>query len=87
VLLHNVDVSTHQEADEIRLALKEQLSQPVRWVDTINAMTEQGVTTFVEMGPGKVLFGLNKRIVKSAEHLTVNNPETFTKLLEHFSND
>ncbi len=87
VLLHNVDVKVHKDADEIRLALKEQLFQPVRWVDTINALSEQGVTTIAEMGPGKVLLGLNKRIVKSAEHFTVNNPETFTKLLEHFSND
>ncbi|BCG64717.1 MAG: [acyl-carrier-protein] S-malonyltransferase [Methyloprofundus sp.] len=87
VLLHNVDVKVHKGADEIRLALKEQLFQPVRWVDTVNALSEQGVTTIAEMGPGKVLLGLNKRIVKSAEHFTVNNPETFTKLLEHFSND
>ncbi|NOQ17280.1 MAG: ACP S-malonyltransferase, partial [Methyloprofundus sp.] len=87
VLLHNVDVKVHKDADEIRLALKEQLFQPVRWVDTVNALSEQGVTTIAEMGPGKVLLGLNKRIVKSAEHFTVNNPETFTKLLEHFSND
>jgi len=87
VLLHNVDVAAHAQANEIRLVVKEQLFKPVRWVDTINALTEQGATTIVEMGPGKILMGLNKRIVKSAEHFTVNNPDTLNKLLEHYSND
>jgi [acyl-carrier-protein] S-malonyltransferase len=87
VLLHNVDVAAHTKADEIRLVVKEQLFKPVRWVDTINALAEQGATTIIEMGPGKILMGLNKRIVKSAEHFTVNNPDTLNKLLEHYSND
>jgi len=87
VLLHNVDVSEHNNADEIRLALQTQLSEPVRWVDTINALAEQGVTTFVEMGPGKVLMSLNRRIIKTAEHFTVYDTGTLNKLLEHYSND
>ncbi len=86
-LLHNVDVSVHKEAGEIRQALKQQLFMPVRWVDTVNVLFEQGASTLVEMGPGKVLMGLNKRIVKAADHFTVNNPDTLTKLLEHLSND
>ena len=86
-LFHNVDVSAHKDAEEIRQALKQQLFMPVRWVDTVNAMSDQRVSTLVEMGPGKVLMGLNKRIVKAADHFTVYNPETLTKLLENFSND
>jgi len=86
-LLHNVDVNAHKDAEEIRQALKQQLFMPVRWVDTVNALSEKGVSTLVEMGPGKVLMGLNKRIVKAADHFTVYNPDTLTKLLEHFSND
>lgn len=86
-LLHNVDVSAHKEVQEIRQALKQQLFMPVRWVDTVNALSEQGVGSIVEMGPGKVLMGLNKRTVKAADHFTVYNPDTLTKLLEHFSND
>lgn len=86
-LLHNVDVSEHKQAEEIRLVLKQQLFMPVRWVDTVNALTEQGVTTIVEMGPSKVLMGLNKRIVKTSNHFTVYNPDTLNKLLEHYSND
>jgi len=87
VLLHNVDVAAHSHADEIRDIVKQQLFKPVRWVDTINALAEQGVDTIVEMGPGKVLMGLNKRIVKSATHFTVNNPETLNTVVEHYSND
>lgn len=86
-LLHNVDVSVHKDAEEIRQALKQQLFMPVRWVDTVNALSEQGISTLVEMGPGKVLMGLDKRIVKAADHFTVYNPDTLTKLLEHLSND
>ncbi|WP_428356601.1 ACP S-malonyltransferase [Methyloprofundus sp.] len=86
-LLHNVDVSVHKKPEEVRQALKQQLFMPVRWVDTVNAMSEQGVTTFVEMGPGKVLMGLNKRIVKTADHFTVHNPDTLNKLLENYAND
>lgn len=87
ILLHNVDVSVHKEAEAIRQALKQQLFMPVRWVDTVKALTDQGVDTVVEMGPGKVLMGLNKRIVKAAEHFTVHNPDTLNKLLEHYKND
>lgn len=81
-LVHNVDVETHSEQEQIRTALKEQLYQPVRWVDTIKFMHEQGVANFVECGPGKVLMGLNKRIVKTADHLTVFDPDTLEKAME-----
>lgn len=86
-VLHNVDVDVHKCAEEIRQILKQQLFMPVHWVNTINAMLERGVTTIVEMGPGKVLLGLNKRIAKTANHLTVYNPDTLNKLLEHYAND
>jgi len=86
-LLHNVDVTEHKDAEGIRQALKQQLFMPVRWVDTVNAIAGAGVTTIAELGPGKVLMGLNKRIVKTVDHFTVNNPDTLTKLLEHYPND
>ncbi|TXL01731.1 [acyl-carrier-protein] S-malonyltransferase [Methylococcaceae bacterium HT1] len=86
-LLHNVDVTEHKDAEGIRQALKQQLFMPVRWVDTVNAIAGAGVTTIAELGPGKVLMGLNKRIVKMVDHFTVNNPDTLTKLLEHYPND
>ena len=81
-LIHNVDVASHSAPEVIRNALKEQLFRPVRWVDTIKFMHEQGVTHFVECGPGKVLTGLNKRIVKDAEHSALYDSESLNKLLE-----
>jgi [acyl-carrier-protein] S-malonyltransferase len=84
-LIHNVDVASHSAPEVIRNALKEQLYKPVRWVDTIRFMYDQGVTRFVECGPGKVLIGLNKRIAKDAEHLSIYDPETLNKVLEQFN--
>jgi [acyl-carrier-protein] S-malonyltransferase len=84
-LIHNVDVASHSAPEVIRNALKEQLYKSVRWVDTIRFMYDQGVNQFVECGPGKVLFGLNKRIAKDAEHLFMYDPETLNKVLEKFN--
>jgi [acyl-carrier-protein] S-malonyltransferase len=84
-LIHNVDVASHSAPEVIRNALKEQLYKPVRWVDTIKFMSDQGVTRFVECGPGKVLIGLNKRIVKDAQHFTIFDPETVNNLLEQLN--
>jgi len=84
-LIHNVDVASHNAPEVIRNALKEQLYKPVRWADSIKFMHDQGVTCFVECGPGKVLIGLNKRIVKDAEHLSIYDPETLNKVLEQLN--
>ncbi len=84
-LIHNVDVASHSAREVICNALKEQLYKPVRWVDTIKFMHEQGVTCFVECGPGKVLAGLNKRIAKDAKHFSIYDPETLNKVLEQFN--
>lgn len=61
-VVHNVDVQTHQTADEIRAALARQAASPVRWTETVAWLADHGVTTIVECGPGKVLAGLAKRI-------------------------
>lgn len=84
-LVHNVDVTPHSASEVIRNALKEQLYKPVRWSDTIKFMHDQGVTCFVECGPGKVLAGLNKRIAKNADHLALYDPETLDNLLEQLN--
>ncbi len=62
-VLHNADVASHGEPDAIRDALARQLYSPVRWVETVQAMSAQGIQLVAECGPGKVLAGLNKRIV------------------------
>ncbi|MFI3187093.1 MAG: ACP S-malonyltransferase [Methylococcaceae bacterium] len=84
-LIHNVDVASHSAPEVIRNALKEQLYKPVRWADSIKFMHDQGVNCFVECGPGKVLIGLNKRIVKDAEHLSIYDPESLNQALEHIN--
>jgi [acyl-carrier-protein] S-malonyltransferase len=62
-VLHNADVADHADPMAIRDALARQLYRPVRWVETVQAMAAQGVELIAECGPGKVLAGLNKRIV------------------------
>ena len=61
-VIQNVDAFVHHDVSEIRACLIEQLTQPVRWVATIQKMQADGITDIVECGPGKVLAGLIKRI-------------------------
>lgn len=61
-VLHNVNYSVANSVDEIKALLIKQLYQPVQWVETVNAMKAQGVDSLYELGPGKVLMGLNRRI-------------------------
>jgi [acyl-carrier-protein] S-malonyltransferase len=62
-VIHNADVAAHGEPAAIRDALARQLYSPVRWVESMQAFAAQGVDRIVECGPGKVLAGLNKRIL------------------------
>ncbi len=84
-VIHNVDVGSHNASEVICNALQEQLYKPVRWVDTIKFMFEQGVSEFVECGPGKVLVGLNKRIVKEAAHSFMYDLESLNKVKEQMN--
>ena len=63
-VIHNVDVSVKTNPADIKTALISQLHNPVRWVETIEKMVDDGVTLLFESGPGKVLTGLNKRIAR-----------------------
>ncbi len=63
-VIHNADVLAHTTPDAIRDALIRQFYSPVRWAETVQYLATQGVTRIVEIGPGKVLVGLNKRIDK-----------------------
>lgn len=72
-VINNVDVATPSDPAALRDALVRQLYNPVRWVETVQKMAGDGVTTLIECGPGKVLVGLNKRIVKDmATHALVD---------------
>ena len=61
-VVHNVDVSTHAAAGEIRDALAQQAARPVRWTETVQWLVAHGVTAVVECGPGRVLAGLARRV-------------------------
>ena len=80
-VINNVDVQSPTAADSIRDALVRQLYQPVRWVEVIESMNAQGIETVIESGPGKVLAGLNKRIVKTMNALPVYDPDTLAAAL------
>lgn len=75
-VLHNADVASHAEPAAIRDALARQLYSPVRWVETVQAFAAQGVELVAECGPGKVLAGLNKRIVDGMPGVALVDPAT-----------
>ena len=81
-VLNNVDVKNEIEADAIRNALVRQLYSPVRWTETVEKMAQNGVEVLVEVGPGKVLNGLTKRIVDSLQAVSVNDVKSLDSIEE-----
>lgn len=70
-VINNVDVAAASTPEDMRQALARQLYSPVRWVETVQKMAADGVDALVECGPGKVLVGLNKRIVKEMKTFAI----------------
>ena len=81
-VLNNVDVKNEIEADAIRNALVRQLYSPVRWTETVEKMAQNGVEVLIEVGPGKVLNGLTKRIVDSLQAVSVNDVKSLDSVEE-----
>ena len=82
-VINNVNVKVESSADNIKAALIAQLYSPVRWTETVEEMAKQGVTLLVEMGPGKVLTGLTKRIVDSLSACAVNDKASLDVAIEN----
>ncbi len=82
VVVHNADVQSHPNPESIRAVLAKQLHAPVRWTETIRHLARQGAMTFVEMGPGRVLSGLGKRIEPSLTMLHVEDGKSLKATLE-----
>lgn len=80
-LVRNVDAGITASADQVVDFLVEQVSRPVRWTDCVSRMVAEGIRTFVEVGPGRVLTGLLKRIEKGAAGHSVENSEDIRHLL------
>ncbi|MFT6267592.1 MAG: [acyl-carrier-protein] S-malonyltransferase [Alphaproteobacteria bacterium] len=74
-IVNNVDVVVNDNVDKIKEALVRQIYLPVRWSESVQYLIAQGVTEIVEVGPGKVLTGLTRRIDKSVATRKMNSPE------------
>lgn len=81
-VLHNIDASAKEDVAAIKDALQRQLYSPVRWADTIENMAEQGVEVVVELGPGKVLAGLCRRIDRNLKAIPVNSLKGLQKAVD-----
>ena len=74
-VISNVSASEYKNEEEIKKLLIKQIESPVRWRESINYMISRGTTSFVEIGPGKVLSGLIKRINKDVKVLNIDTLE------------
>lgn len=74
-LISNISATPLTEADALRTELARQIVSPVQWVKTIEYLSAQGVGIFVEIGPGQVLAGLVKRIVKGATLFNISTAD------------
>ena len=75
-VVSNQSAEPFVSAEEIRKKLLEQITSPVRWIDVVNRLYAEGVRVFIELGPGKILTGLIKRILRNRDDITLLNAET-----------
>ncbi len=86
-LIENVSAEANSKGGRAREALIEQVSKPVRWVESIENLIAQGVETFAEVGAGKVLTGLVKQINRDVRTLNIEVAESLRQTqtaLENF---
>jgi [acyl-carrier-protein] S-malonyltransferase len=84
-VVSNVEALPNQEADRLSGLLVSQVTSPVRWTESIHAMRTAGVDRFVEVGPGRVLSGLIKRIDRTAQVFNVEDPASLERALTGLS--
>jgi len=80
----NVNADYVRNKEEVRSALIEQMTYPVRWVETIKKMDSEGVSHFIEVGPGKVLRGLINQILPKANIFNVFDSNSLKQVVENF---
>jgi [acyl-carrier-protein] S-malonyltransferase len=81
-LVTNVDADTETSGDEARDALIRQVTMPVRWEESVRELIDEGVNTFVEVGPGRVLSGLLRQIERSVGTLNVEDEKSLAATLQ-----
>lgn len=83
-VVSNINAQLMTDKDVIKGALVEQAASPVLWEDGIKTMLAEGVHTFIEVGPGKVLSGFTKKIDKEATMLNIEDIASLEKTLDYF---
>lgn len=86
-VVNNVDVAEEVAGEAIKTALVKQLYSPVRWSETISLLANDGIEKVVEVGPGKVLQGLNKRINKSLRSVSFNTTDSLQQAKDLVASD
>jgi [acyl-carrier-protein] S-malonyltransferase len=84
-LVTNVDAAVITSGEEARQALVRQVTLPVRWEESMHELVEQGASTFVEVGPGRVLSGLLRQIERSVHCVNVEDPKSLETALERLA--
>ena len=81
-IVHNINAEANADSAGVSDALTRQVSSPVLWLQTVQFLIGQGVNTFVEVAPGKVLTGLGRQIDRDVRSLNVENTESLRNTLE-----
>ena len=81
-LVSNASGSTVETADGVREALVAQIASPVRWVDCVRTLVDRGCSTFLELGPGRVLSGLVRQIAADADSASADSPRALEEFTE-----
>lgn len=81
-IVHNLDAVVSSNSSGVRSALTQQVSSPVKWLQSVQTLLSESVGTFVEIGPGKVLSGLVRQTDRDVRNLNVENSESLRNTLE-----
>jgi [acyl-carrier-protein] S-malonyltransferase len=84
-VIHNVDADYARDVEEIKSKLVEQLHKPVLWTSSVDKMKKLGIEKLIEVGPGKVLAGLTRRIDKSLSGSAIIDVATLKSTIEELS--
>jgi [acyl-carrier-protein] S-malonyltransferase len=85
-VVRNVDAGVTRRAEDVRPGLLRQVASPVRWAECVRRLADDGATAFVEVGPGRVLTGLLRRIVNGARGHSIEDPAGLEKALGGLGN-